>query len=78
MGLGPPVPHGGRPRACSGRGAGRDAIIGAYDAVTRADVQALAGELFRFENLPSSAVGRVGAFYRRCTEIKLKTEDGLL
>ena len=27
-----------------------DAIIGAYDAVTRADVQALAGELFRFEN----------------------------
>ena len=33
----------------------------AYDAVTRADVQALAGELFRFENASLSAVGRVGS-----------------
>ena len=33
-----------------------DAIIAAYDAVTRADVQALAGELFRFENASLSAV----------------------
>lgn len=38
-----------------------DAIIAAYDAVTRADVQALAGELFRFENASLSAVGRVGS-----------------
>ena len=36
-----------------------DAIIAAYDAVTRADVQALAGELFRFENASLSAGEKV-------------------
>ena len=35
-------------------------VQAAYDAITREDVQALAGELFRFENASLSAVGRVG------------------
>ena len=36
-----------------------EAIIAAYDAVTREDVRELAQELFRFENASLSAVGRV-------------------
>ena len=71
----------GRGELLQGEVLDEDAIIAAYDAVTRADVQALAGELFRFENASLSAVGRVGsadATGRCCTEIKLKTEDGLL
>ncbi len=70
----------GRGELLQGEVLDEDAIIAAYDAVTRADVQALAGELFRFENASLSAVGRVGSAdaWRCCTEIKLKTEDGLL
>lgn len=37
-----------------------DGIIAAYDAVTREDVRALAGELFDFSRASLSAVGRVG------------------
>ena len=48
-------------RETEGQVLDEDAIIAAYDAVTRADVQALAGELFRFENASLSAVGRVGS-----------------
>ncbi len=51
----------GRGELLQGEVLDEDAIIAAYDAVTRADVQALAGELFRFENASLSAVGRVGA-----------------
>ena len=59
MGLGSAQSH----MSSLGRGEvlDEDAIIAAYDAVTRADVQALAGELFRFENASLSAVGRVGS-----------------
>ena len=51
----------GRGELLQGEVLDEDAIIAAYDAVTRADVQALAGELFRFENASLSAVGRVGS-----------------
>ena len=46
----------GRGELLQGEVLDEDAIIAAYDAVTRADVQALAGELFRFENASLSAV----------------------
>ena len=36
-----------------------DEIIAAYDAVTMEDVQALAGEMFRWENASLSVVGKV-------------------
>ena len=51
----------GRGELLQGEVLDEDAIIAAYDAVTRADVQALAGELLRFENASLSAVGRVGS-----------------
>ncbi len=50
----------GRGELLQGEVLGEEEIIAAYDAITREDVQALAGELFRFENASLSAVGRVG------------------
>ena len=47
----------GRGELLQGEVLDEDAIIAAYDAVTRADVQALAGELFRFETPPSPLWG---------------------
>ena len=66
----------GRGELLQGEVLDEDAIIAAYDAVTRADVQALAGELFRFENAPFRwQWGAPTPTGRRCTEIKLKTGD---
>lgn len=51
--------HLGRGELLSGEVLEPDQIIAAYDAVTREDVQRLSEEIFRFENLSLSAVGRV-------------------
>ncbi len=52
--------HLGRSELLSGSVLEPDEIIAAYDSVTRADVQRLARELFRFDRASLSAVGRVG------------------
>ena len=49
----------GRGELLQGEVLEEDDVIAAYDAVTKEDVRALAGELFRFENAALSAVGRV-------------------
>ena len=49
----------GRGELLQGEVLEEDDVIAAYDAVTKEDVRALAGELFRFENVSLSAVGRV-------------------
>lgn len=56
----------GRGELLTGRVLEADDIIAAYDAVTRADVQALAGELLDFDRVSLSAVGKVGdeSYYR--------------
>lgn len=58
--------HLGRSALLTGEILTPDAIIAAYDAVTREDVLALARELFRMENAAFSAVGRVEneSYYR--------------
>ena len=59
----------GRGELLSGAVLEADDIIAAYDAVTREDVLALARELFDFERVSLSAVGRVGEEeYRRALE----------
>ena len=50
----------GRGELLQGEVLDEDAIIAAYDAVTREDVRALARELFDFRQASLSAVGRVG------------------
>lgn len=53
--------HAGRSLLFSGEILTADDIIAAYDAVTREDVMALAGELFQFDQASLSAVGKVAA-----------------
>ncbi|MPM10110.1 putative zinc protease [bioreactor metagenome] len=62
--------HLGRSSLLTGKVMSPDEIIAAYDAVTREQVQALAKQLFDFEAVSLSAVGKVGteAEYRAIIE----------